>query len=772
MSRSVTRAVLGVANEIADMIIEVKAFRERVKADLPNLVTDLQATTGRYGDEEAESWRNSLPKLADVFSSSGFDPLHLYFNGTGALSLEYQLPAASSWCDVVLLGKKGDTPGAVIIELKHWQTSTDKPGPVEGLIEHFGNTVLHPSDQVRGYAEYCRRYHSAVLEQAAEVKGCVLFTRDTVTRAYHEAPNHELTSSFPCFSLAEEDASGPFPNFIGNIIDAPDLEFATAFETGRYKQDRGFVQQIGEQILDPNNTPFELLDNQRRAFALCKAQVNASLFAESSTKGKKVIVIEGPPGSGKSVVAAKIWAALATDERLPDGPIVFTSTSASQNSNWTHLFAESAAEVAGTGVVKKATSYTPITTHTLGKLRKQFNDPDLFKDGENWRTHLKTLRALGTNFGNGTHDGEYLVSVVDEAHALINSEHRQGRGQFGFVTGLGPQAYHIMRVSQVSIFLLDPRQSFRTRENTTVSDLKNWASELDAEYVDVSLAGSQFRCAGSKEYVDWVEAILRNDPVEKCRVLSSAWHHQSPPSSSKIIEFPVQVPSSIVAEDTMSYRVKPKHRINSKYPGPLDFKIFDSPQAMEDALRAKVDSGRSARLLAPYARKWATKEAANPHDLPPSMQDFCIPYIEEGIDKTWTKVWNFVPSNGSDYATFIQGKNGSRIYEDPLCEVGCPYAVRGFDWDYVGILWMSDLVYKAGGWEVNPEHVHETGISSLRTPANKEVNPKGPHHINLLEAVVQSYRILMTRPIKGIYLWFEDENTRAYVESTIGENEN
>ena len=38
---------------------------------------------------------------------------------------------------------------------------------------------------------------------------------------------------------------------------------------------------------------------------------------------------------------------------------------------------------------------------------------------------------------------------------------------------------------------------------------------------------------------------------------------------------------------------------------------------------------------------------------------------------------------------------------DPLCEVGCPYVVRGFDYDYVGVLWLSDLVWR-GRWVTQP----------------------------------------------------------------------
>lgn len=756
------------------MILEVSEFRRRVVEDLPILISELQSITGRFGEEEAGAWKNSLPRLAKAFSSSGFDSLHLYFNGTGALSLEYQLPAASSWCDVVLLGRSSRGPGAVIIELKHWQTQGDYPAGTVGLINHLGQQMLHPSDQVRGYVEYCRRFHSTVHDHGAVINGCVFFTQNTNIQAYGLPPNNELTRDFPCFSYSESDLSSPFPAFIAETITESDLEFAKAFERGTYKQDRGFVRQIGEQILHPENSPFVLLDNQRRAFSLCRAQVEASLFQQGSIGAKKVIVVEGPPGSGKSVVAAKIWASLATDEKMPDGPIVFTSTSASQNSNWSRLFAQTAAEIAGAGIVKKATSYTPITTATLGRLRKKFGE-EFLGDATTWRENIKVIRSLGTSFSEGAHDSEYLVSVVDEAHALINPEHKEGRPQ-GISPGMGPQAYHIIRVSQVTIFLLDERQSFRTQENTTVVDIRAWAAELGAEFFTVSLAGNQFRCAGSKEYVDWVEAVLEGMSPETCRVLSSAWKKQPKMLPSfegiqNIVPFPEPKALSLAAEEPPRYRTSSVRPLS----GTLDFQIFDNPAAMEHSLRQRLVEGNSARLLAPYARPWVTrpnpkaKGQANPHDLPEAMRDIIIKFQENGETKTWAKIWNLVEKNGTDYSAYIQGTEGSRMYADPLCEVGCPYTVRGFDWDYVGILWFSDLAMnpKNHRWFANPEHSYETGFKSLISRARNERALDGPHHQNLLEAVIQSYRILLTRPIRGIYLWFEDANTRQYIESVL-----
>src|SRR5205814_7833192 len=108
---------------------------------------------------------------------------------------------------------------------------------------------------------------------------------------------------------------------------------------------------------------------------------------------KRVVVVNGPPGSGKSAIAARLWASLVTDQRLPEGDVVFTTTSQSQNSNWSSIFDELADE-GGEGLVRKATIFTPITTQKVGQLRSVHGD-DFLGDASVWRTNLQLVRNLG-----------------------------------------------------------------------------------------------------------------------------------------------------------------------------------------------------------------------------------------------------------------------------------------------------------------------------------------------------------------------------------------
>jgi DUF2075 family protein len=477
-----------------------------------------------------------------------------------------------------------------------------------------------------------------------------------------------------------------------------------------------------------------------------------------------VVIVEGPPGSGKFAIAARLWATLVTDKRLPEGDVVFTTTSQSQNSNWSAIF-DQLADEGGQALVRKATIFTPLTQHQLNFLRQQHGDAFLADAGQ-WRANVQLLRSLGAGFHDASRDDQNLVTIVDEAHSLINPEQNAGRGQFGFVTGLGPQAYHIIRASQLTVFLLDADQGFRERENTTVADITAWSRELGAGKPElISLEGAQFRCAGSTEYVTWVESVLDGHGIAENKVRASAWRNVlSPDAPANVITFSQMRDADLAlsAEDSPKYRVKARPSVWG-----FDFQLFDTPADLESALRERAKEGNSVRLLSSYSRKWKTRGATQPHDLPASMQDFCETYLQNDSERIWSRVWNFIPQRGTDYTAFVRSAPGSKMAEDPLCEVGCPYAVRGFDYDYVGILWLDDLLWRGSGWELNTNAVHESGIKNLASRVRREPNVRGPAHHELLERVARAYRILLTRPLKGAYLWVPDRDTREYIQRSL-----
>jgi hypothetical protein len=732
------------------MLLTISDFKQHVRSDIEGLIVDLQEVTGRAGMEEADAWRHSLPAVAELLSDPALDPFHVFFGGSGHASLEYQLPAASSWCDLILLGSKRGRASALVMELKHWIITSDLPGPAEGLMIRSGTTRLHPSRQVAGYTEYIRRFHSEVLERNATVNGCVFFTRTGRAEQYKLAPNHLLAANYPVFTTSTADVQDRFPAFATSLLAEPAETFARDFEHGRYRQDRGFVKQMGQQLLDPTKSPFVLLEKQDQAFLLCRERISQVLDGRDGATRKHVVIVHGPPGSGKSVVAAHLWATLVTDGTLKSGDVVITTTSASQNSNWIHLVEIAARTTGARGVIKKATSYHPVSTHAVGQLRKKHED-SLFQDASDWRNNLALLKSL-RSYQTGAEDDAYLVSLVDEAHALINPEHKEGRGQFGFASTLGPQAYHIIRASRVSVFFMDRDQSFRQRENTAVDDIVQWAAEQGASVDQIDLSGAQFRCAGSKEYADWIEIIRSNTHPQIAARHAARW--QRPRERH-------------VASNEYAAVAEPQPKPYFSRSSGMQFQMAATPAEMEGVLRDWINSGYTARILSSYNRDWKTSESPDPHSLPSSLQDFEISYLDKGKKQIWSRPWNYVPAQSGDYSLFVQATIGSAMAKDPLCEVGCPYAVRGFDFDYVGILWGQDLVWRTDRWVVQPEHVFESGVAIATRLASREHDPHGPHRAALLHRVWQSYRILLTRALRGVVLYSEDEETRNYLIKAI-----
>lgn len=699
------------------MLMKVGDFCDRVERDLSGLVDELCFLTNRNSENEISSWNKSLPELSVVLSNEKLKDFHI--------SLEYKLPAASAWCDAVLLGYGDKNPIAVMIEIKDWDTRATAAAKSENLVTHKGSTYSHPSDQVRGYVEYCKNFHSAFINKKAEITGCVFFTSTSDLSVLKKDPYKNLTLDYPIFSSKNFEEKERFADYLASKFKKPGYDFARYFERGEYAQSRNLVEQIAKYITDEDTTMFVLLDEQRKGFELCRTKLKELLSPKTNNDEKAIVIIEGPPGSGKSVLAAQLWAALIEDPDIK-GSVVMTSTSIAQNSNWEKLFQKQSKLQEASGVIIKSNQFNPGLTSKWIKAKRNEGHELSIND---WKNNVKLF--LEEN-DNKMPDNTFEVSIVDEAHALIDPsrEGRSGVRNSGWCMQAGPQGYHIMRSSKISIFLMDSEQSYRDNETTRKQDLISWANKLGIKDVEeISLGDAQYRCGGSKDYVSWLESLLFN---KKENIDNLSWRKRADGS------------------------------------GNFKFEVVDTPAELDEKLNSLHEAGNSVRLVSSYGRQWKTKSITNPHGLKPEEKDFFIPYKEDGSNKNWSRIWNHIPKN-KHYYYYIQAPEGSKMHDDPICEVGCPYVVRGFDYDYLGVLWLNDLVWRNDHWEANCENIYESAWNITLGRARKEEknNNFGEGTKELIHNLQKGYRVLLSRAIKGIFLWFEDEETREYIESIL-----
>lgn len=732
------------------MLYSVNEFCKYVKTDVAGFVSEMNVNGRQLGAKEIPHLESSYTAMSRVFTSAmkkNPEFGNVMIGSTNVLP-EYRLPSTPAWCDIVLLGKGECRQQVVIIELKDWQPNDqDRPGSKEGLIYHNGMDGHHPADQVKGYVEYCRAFHSAIADYNADVDGCVFFSDKIDTTPYKASPNDQLTKDYPVFNTKEIDS---LADYITDRIKEGDEQFAVSFENGYYMQNKQILKQVAQTLAKKSSTvrPFVLLDKQKEGFLKVMKQLDERIH-----DGKKqVIIVEGPPGSGKSAVAINLW--IEAVQRYIDVTkherknIVFVTTSSSQSNNWEEIFDLYGGRYGANKLILKANSFNPgMSGSKMGDLWfPLFSslDEKYVLDAEKGKLRRDCYREftdymVENGYARNYKDNLHFLSIVDEAHALIDpsSPRFKANKNGGWCYNMGPQAYHIIRESQVSVFLTDGKQAFRDIETTTSADIERIAAEAGAEVTKVSLAGMQFRCAGSEEYVEWVDKLLTNHPSDNYRT----WKDK------------------------------------------LQMTIVDYPSDMDEFLQDKLKEGNTARILSSYTREWVSYTKSFKM-LPIHQKDAPYDFVLEDKNRTlFKRHWN----NASDYSVFIQAKEGSSMAEDPLCEVGCPYVVRGFDYDYIGLLWLEDLVWRKDRWVINAEYAVETAQISVRSEALKEqaklrglkasqkifitsfdaINPDAPASTAFYESISQAYRILLTRAIKGMCIYVKDEETREHLRELL-----
>ncbi len=90
-------------------------------------------------------------------------------------------------------------------------------------------------------------------------------------------------------------------------------------------------------------------------------------------------------------------------------------------------------------------------------------------------------------------------------------------------------------------------------------------------------------------------------------------------------------------------------------------------------------------------------------------------------------------------------------------QVGCVYTAQGFEFDYVGVSFGPDLVYRTldGGWVGQRDQSHDRIVRS------------GVSEQQVTDFVKSAYRVLLTRGLRGCYVYFMDAPTRDFVLSRI-----
>jgi uncharacterized protein len=111
--------------------------------------------------------------------------------------------------------------------------------------------------------------------------------------------------------------------------------------------------------------------------------------------------------------------------------------------------------------------------------------------------------------------------------------------------------------------------------------------------------------------------------------------------------------------------------------------------------------------------------------------------------------------------------SGWLSHPDSISEIGCIHTCQGLELDYVGVIIGGDLVVQDGKPVTRPEarSKHDRSIRGFkkRLKADPERARAEARMI-----ILNTYRTLMTRGLKGCYVYAVDPELHAYLKEAMG----
>ena len=179
-------------------------------------------------------------------------------------------------------------------------------------------------------------------------------------------------------------------------------------------------------------------------------------------------------------------------------------------------------------------------------------------------------------------------------------------------------------------------------------------------------------------------------------------------------------------------------------PEKFDFKIVDSPTELHELIKEKNKINNKSRVVAGYCWEWVTQNDS-------TKSDIIFPEFKFEAD------WN-LKKNGTASDWIIR--------LDSIDEIGCIHTCQGLELDYVGVIIGPDLVISGGHLVTVPKARAKTDTSLRGYKKELGIDPIAANK-KADEIIRNTYRTLMTRGMKGCYVYFTDRATADYFKELL-----
>lgn len=571
----------------------------------------------RPGASESASWGGSIPTVVDLLMSAGLRDVQVL--------VELTAPICDVRMDMVLVGSERETGEicVVVVENKQWSQAR----PIRGTqMVHVPNAPgrnprLHPAVQADGYRQILRDF--VPMLRTAKVMSVVnLHNMPAAVLETIQGDNQELDSGPKRTKMygQEPEERERFAAILTQTLSGEmALEHARELLSARVSPTDSLMTAVNKSVR--GRSVFPLLDEQREAVEYVKVQLTVSRQGN-----KRVVLIVGGPGTGKSVIALELVAACSKH-----GLKVAHATG--------------------------SRSFTRTLWEYVGNDTRARRIFRYFNSFEKLRSKLDVL-------------------VADEAHRL--RRHAPGTGQ--------PQVKQLIEAADVPVFLLDEHQVVRPGEDGTIQLIENAAKEMNHEVLRIDLR-SQFRCGGDAEYIRWVEQLLGLVPGESPR------------------------------------RWRPREN--------YELYVAPTPDAMEKFLKRRAaETNSTARIAAGFCWPWSF-----PREDGTLVNDVRI----DG----WHRPWNV---HGDKWVGDRPPHSLWATHPGGHDQIGCIYTAQGFEYDWAGVIFGRDLVWRGNSWQADISKNHDRGVRNA---------------LDFDFLARNTYRVLATRGMRGTVLYSEDRPTNV-----------